>query len=192
MFLPFLSSPSVHTSRHAVHGTYPLGVSRSRWFVNMRVCPRTPGAGPVRRGGSLCDPDDGHCSRRPCHCQPGGTRGVRPHLQAPSGLSSPARSCGSRCAPDHGKLRQGGQGQVQVGTRSASKSRAGPLASGSFAGSPSGRSETRPLWPECRLLLEMLRTLVFPTFEVFCFWKMLFQKEMIPRAELASPVGWGL
>lgn len=90
------------------------------------------------------------------------------------------------------EAKAGGQGQVQVGTRSASKSRAGPLASGSFAGSPSGRPETRHLWPECRLLLEMLRTLVFPTFEVFCFWKMLFQKEMIPRAELASPVGWGL
>lgn len=59
--------PSTQVVMLYVHGTYPLGVSRSGWFVNMRVCPRTPGAGPVRRGGSLCDPDDGHRSRRPCH-----------------------------------------------------------------------------------------------------------------------------
>lgn len=61
----------------------------------------------------------------------------------------------------------------------------------SFARPPCWSSEKRHFAELLLLSEELVRTLVFPTFGICCFWKVLFQKEMIPMAAKALPVGWG-
>lgn len=94
------------------------------------------------------------------------------------------------------KLRQGTRSpqtpHIQQVAASGFESRARLPAFCSFAVPhlDAQRKDTSRSFP-CPLRRTVGQNLVFPEFGIFCFWKMLLQKEVIARAGIASPVGRG-